>query len=62
MSYAFVVVYAMLTLAFGVLPALYAVELAFTSADGGFAGPATLPRWSVASGSCPRWHMSACTC
>jgi multiple sugar transport system permease protein len=38
MSYAFIAPYAVLALAFGVLPALYALYLAFTSGDGGFAG------------------------
>lgn len=38
MSYGFVAFYAVLTVAFGVLPALYAVYLAFTTAGGGFAG------------------------
>ncbi|MEW9534604.1 carbohydrate ABC transporter permease [Microbispora sp. NPDC049125] len=38
MSYAFIALYAVLTLAFGILPALYAVYLAFTDGDGGFAG------------------------
>jgi multiple sugar transport system permease protein len=38
MSYGFVAVYAALTAAFGVLPALYALYLAFTTGDGGFAG------------------------
>jgi multiple sugar transport system permease protein len=37
-SYGFVALYAALTVAFGVLPALYALYLAFTDADGGFAG------------------------
>src|SRR5947209_1281684 len=37
-SYAFVAVYAVLTVVFGLLPALYAVYLAFTTGDGGFAG------------------------
>jgi multiple sugar transport system permease protein len=37
-SYAFVALYALLSLAFGVLPAVYAVYLAFTDGDGGFAG------------------------
>jgi multiple sugar transport system permease protein len=37
-SYVFIASYAVLTLAFGILPALYAVYLAFTDADGGFAG------------------------
>jgi multiple sugar transport system permease protein len=37
-SYAFVALYGALSLAFGVLPALYAVYLAFTDGDGGFAG------------------------
>jgi multiple sugar transport system permease protein len=38
MSYGFVALYAVLVLAFGVLPALYALYLAFTTGDGGFAG------------------------
>ena len=38
MSYGFVAPYAVLTLAFGVLPALYSLWLAFTDAEGGFAG------------------------
>lgn len=37
-SYAFVAAYAVLTVVFGLLPALYAVYLAFTTGDGGFAG------------------------
>jgi multiple sugar transport system permease protein len=37
-SYGFVALYGVLSLAFGVLPALYAVYLAFTDGDGGFAG------------------------
>jgi multiple sugar transport system permease protein len=37
-GYLFVSLYALLALAFGVLPSLYAVQLAFTNADGGFAG------------------------
>ncbi|MEV6843596.1 sugar ABC transporter permease [Actinoplanes sp. NPDC051411] len=37
-SYGFVALYGALSLAFGVLPALYAVYLAFTDGDGGFAG------------------------
>ncbi|MGJ4845085.1 MULTISPECIES: carbohydrate ABC transporter permease [unclassified Leifsonia] len=37
-GYVFISLYALLTIAFGVLPALYAVLLAFTTADGGFAG------------------------
>ena len=44
MSYGFVALYAALTLAFGVLPALYAVYLAFTDGDGGFAGPANFTK------------------
>lgn len=44
MSYGFVAVYAVLTVAFGVLPALYAVYLAFTTADGRFAGSANFSR------------------
>ena len=38
MSYVFVSPYLILTLVFGVLPALYAVVLAFTTGDGSFAG------------------------
>ena len=38
MSYGFVALYALLTVSFGVLPALYALYLAFTTGDGGFAG------------------------
>ncbi|GIJ54298.1 carbohydrate ABC transporter permease [Virgisporangium aurantiacum] len=38
MSYLFVAGHAALTLAFGVLPALYALYLAFTTGTGGFAG------------------------
>ncbi|GLY99586.1 sugar ABC transporter permease [Actinoplanes sp. NBRC 103695] len=38
MSYAFIALYAVLTVAFGILPALYALYLAFTDAEGGFAG------------------------
>jgi len=37
-GYVFVSLYTVLALAFGVLPALYAVVLAFTTSDGGFAG------------------------
>ncbi|MFF0269947.1 carbohydrate ABC transporter permease [Kribbella sp. NPDC004536] len=37
-GYLFVSLYALLALAFGVFPSLYAVVLAFTNADGGFAG------------------------
>lgn len=37
-GYLFVSLYALLALAFGVLPSLYAIQLAFTNADGGFAG------------------------
>lgn len=38
MSYGFIAVYVVLTVAFGILPALYAVYLAFTNGDGSFAG------------------------
>ncbi|WFE39333.1 sugar ABC transporter permease [Micromonospora sp. WMMD998] len=38
LSYGFVAAYAALALAFGVLPALYALYLAFTTGTGGFAG------------------------
>jgi multiple sugar transport system permease protein len=37
-GYLFVSLYTLLALAFGILPAVYAVFLAFTKADGGFAG------------------------
>jgi multiple sugar transport system permease protein len=37
-SYGFVALYAVLTVAFGVLPAVYALYLAFTTGGGGFAG------------------------
>jgi multiple sugar transport system permease protein len=37
-SYGFIALYAVLTIAFGVLPALYAFYLAFTDENGGFAG------------------------
>jgi len=37
-SYAFVALYTVLAIAFGILPALYAVYLAFTNGDGTFAG------------------------
>lgn len=37
-GYVFVSLYALLALAFGIIPSLYAVLLAFTNADGGFAG------------------------
>ncbi|MEV4518346.1 sugar ABC transporter permease [Dactylosporangium sp. NPDC049525] len=37
-SYTFVALYAVLAIAFGILPALYAVYLAFTNGDGTFAG------------------------
>lgn len=37
-GYLFVSLYALLTLAFGIAPAIYSVVLAFTDADGGFAG------------------------
>ena len=38
MSYGFVALYGVLTIAFGILPAVYALYLAFTTGDGGFAG------------------------
>jgi multiple sugar transport system permease protein len=43
-SYAFVALYAALTVAFGILPALYALYLAFTDAGGGFAGTANFTK------------------
>ncbi|WP_433796760.1 carbohydrate ABC transporter permease [Actinoplanes sp. CA-252034] len=43
-SYAFVALYTALTIAFGVLPALYAVYLAFTDEYGGFAGTANFTK------------------
>jgi multiple sugar transport system permease protein len=38
MSYGFIALYAVLTVAFGVLPAFYSLYLAFTDENGGFAG------------------------
>jgi multiple sugar transport system permease protein len=38
MAYAFVTPYTLLALAFGIVPAFYAVYLAFTTREGGFAG------------------------
>jgi multiple sugar transport system permease protein len=43
-SYGFVALYAVLAFAFGILPALYAVYLAFTDGDGGFAGVANFTK------------------
>jgi multiple sugar transport system permease protein len=43
-SYAFVALYAALTVAFGILPALYALYLAFTDENGGFAGLANFAK------------------
>jgi multiple sugar transport system permease protein len=37
-GYVFVSLYALLAIAFGIVPSLYALLLAFTNADGGFAG------------------------
>ena len=44
MSYGFVSLYAVLTLAFGILPAFYALYLAFTDGEGGFAGLANFSK------------------
>ncbi|MFI5952144.1 carbohydrate ABC transporter permease [Cryptosporangium sp. NPDC051539] len=44
MSYGFISIYAILALAFGVLPATYAIFLAFTDAEGGFAGLANFSK------------------
>lgn len=44
MSYGFVAPYVVLAVAFGVLPALYAVYLAFTDDEGGFAGIANFTK------------------
>ena len=44
MSYGFISAYAVLALAFGILPALYAVYLAFTDGEGGFAGLANFSK------------------
>jgi multiple sugar transport system permease protein len=38
MSYGFIAVYTVLTVAFGIVPAFYALYLAFTTGEGGFAG------------------------
>lgn len=43
-SYSFVALYAVLAFAFGILPALYAVYLAFTNGDGSFAGIANFTK------------------
>ncbi|MCW2140751.1 carbohydrate ABC transporter permease [Actinoplanes cyaneus] len=43
-SYAFIALYVLLTVAFGILPMLYAVYLAFTTGEGGFAGLANFTR------------------
>ncbi|MGA5299695.1 carbohydrate ABC transporter permease [Nucisporomicrobium flavum] len=43
-SYAFISLYTALTVAFGILPALYALYLAFTDANGGFAGLANFTK------------------
>ena len=43
-SYGFVALYAALTVAFGILPMLYAVYLAFTTGEGGFAGLANFSK------------------
>ena len=43
-GYVFVSLYALLALAFGVVPSLYALQLAFTNADGGFAGLANFTK------------------
>jgi len=44
MSYGFVAPYVVLTVAFGILPALYAFYLAFTDENGGFAGGANFAK------------------
>jgi multiple sugar transport system permease protein len=44
MSYGFVAPYVALTVAFGILPALYAFYLAFTDGNGGFAGSANFTK------------------
>ncbi len=44
MSYLFVAIYAVLAIAFGIVPALFAVYLAFTTGDGGFAGVANFSK------------------
>ena len=38
MSFGFISLYVALTIAFGILPAVYSLYLAFTTGDGGFAG------------------------
>jgi multiple sugar transport system permease protein len=43
-GYVFVSLYALLAVAFGVVPSLYALLLAFTNADGGFAGIANFTK------------------
>ena len=44
MGYVFGSLYTVLLIAFGVLPTLYAIFLAFTSADGSFAGVANFAK------------------
>ena len=44
MSYLFVASYVVLAIAFGIIPAVYAVYLAFTNGDGGFAGLANFTK------------------
>ena len=44
MSYGFVSIYTVLALAFGIVPALYALYLAFTDSEGGFAGLANFSK------------------
>jgi multiple sugar transport system permease protein len=43
-SYGFIAIYMVLTVAFGILPGLYAVYLAFTDGGGGFAGIANFTK------------------
>ncbi len=72
-GYLFVSPYALLTIAFGIIPSLYAVVLAFTNADGGFAGfdnftkvvgdfrfwPAVLHVTTYLSSGSSRWWSSS---
>ncbi|MFF5297033.1 carbohydrate ABC transporter permease [Paractinoplanes globisporus] len=44
MSYGFIALYTALTVAFGIVPALYALYLSLTDADGGFAGLANFTK------------------
>ena len=60
-GYLFVSGYTLLLLAFGLLPTLYAVYLAFTR-NGAFVGVDNFVGSSTTTGSCRPWPTSRCTC